>query len=1025
MNFNNNIYSLKGANSPNSSTHTLDPKRNTPEMLNSKDLDNSFTYKTSTPLFTNNHYRPPPLDTNKSYKRNFSKDSNPPVSAGSEFDSDDILNHYISSPDQETIKKVNSLDYKFKVTKIRDKSFNNNEKPIESKESIENDEFLFNKNESQSKIVEAGNDKKTFEADSNQSNGKNNTFDVINNNKNKEKVKLISPRMSDLNAFITSNKNTNQIVSSGSNVISEISEATATSEIPHLSSSELHLSESFKKEQDEWAEKGAAKIMKEIKNKETGELEKKIVSRGIKDFKFGHEIGDGSFSRVLLARSVHDNNEKYAIKILSKSYLVKQNKVKYVNVEKMALQRLSNLDTVVKMFFTFQDQNSLYFVLEYAPNGDFLSIMKEYGSLSEECTKYYSAQIIDAINDLHVSGIIHRDIKPENILLDQHKRIKLTDFGTANILEKNETKGNYDLLTRSKSFVGTAEYVSPELLNDSYTDYKCDIWAFGCILFQMIAGKPPFKAANEYLTFQKVQKIQYAFTAGFPAVIRDLVKRLLIKQPEQRLEIVDIKSHLFYKDISFSTIWKETPPPIKPYKMNAKSMAPIPELSSQPLPKSQIFLKRPAAPALSTNASIKSDSVGSSSAPSTPVGTVNPSQKLIDPRTQDILDQAKKNITLRKQQKTKSKKISSNKKGDESKNAAMAAMSHLETRGVIVAKKKQNEKKSLKAHKPLSSRTISAPNIPSKKSTTKVKTETLSVNIAKAIVPYMLPEESVKKTDILDVILVPTKVLNTLLIQKKKTLNDIPLFENITYYNLDNSQRAQKSINKPVLVFEIPENDELDPFFWTQDSNKPLTLIHNSDYQEKFYPLDVSHYEAKICCLTNLGRILIFVKGEDHGVYYLELILELNHKNTTIREITPSKHELTTNYQFVVSDKDNNSILFSVPQNDTIPWINCLKKVLFVGDTELESSKSTALTNSPIAKERMFDSFVSMRENQRSTRQRPNKPESLVNLINGLPSFSKNQSEGTNYDDINNIEKSSLQNTTKLGSVKKFLSRKQ
>jgi len=167
---------------------------------------------------------------------------------------------------------------------------------------------------------------------------------------------------------------------------------------------------------------------------------------------------------------------------------VKQNKVKYVNIEKMALQRLSTLDTVVKMFFTFQDQSSLYFVLEYAPNGDFLSIMKEYGTLSEECTRYYSAQIIDAIEDIHKTGVIHRDIKPENILLDANRRIKLTDFGTAKILDKDESIGGYDLLTRSKSFVGTAEYVSPELLNDSYTDYKCDIWAFGCILFQMIAG---------------------------------------------------------------------------------------------------------------------------------------------------------------------------------------------------------------------------------------------------------------------------------------------------------------------------------------------------------------------------------------------------------------------------------------------------------------------------------------------------------------------------------------------------------
>lgn len=147
----------------------------------------------------------------------------------------------------------------------------------------------------------------------------------------------------------------------------------------------------------------------------------------------------------------------------------------------------------MKLFFTFQDESSLYFLLEYAPNGDFLSVMKKYGSLSEDCTRYYSAQIIDGIKYLHSKGIIHRDIKPENILLDKDMKVKITDFGTAKILEpKNEDEDNpeFNLLTRSKSFVGTAEYVSPELLNDSYVDARCDIWAFGCMVFQMIAGKP-------------------------------------------------------------------------------------------------------------------------------------------------------------------------------------------------------------------------------------------------------------------------------------------------------------------------------------------------------------------------------------------------------------------------------------------------------------------------------------------------------------------------------------------------------
>lgn len=344
----------------------------------------------------------------------------------------------------------------------------------------------------------------------------------------------------------------------------------------------------LKKRRDEWADRGAAKIVKDIINPNTGEKSKKIIKKGIKDFIFGDIIGDGAYSTVKLATSI-DSGKKYAVKVLDKAYLIKQKKVKYVNIEKNALQRVNNSHAVIKLYFTFQDESSLYFLLEYAPNGDLLSLLKKYGSLNENAVRYYSAQIIDAIDFLHSKGIIHRDIKPENILLDNEWKIKLTDFGTAKLLERTGLSKKYDLLTKSKSFVGTAEYVSPELLNDSYVDYRCDIWAFGCILFQMIAGKPPFKATNEYLTFQKVMKVQYAFTAGFPTVIRDLVKRILIKHIDQRLTIPQIEKHHFYRNVNFKngSVWSDPVPELSAYKVTAKSMQRVPEL------KGPIIYKRP------------------------------------------------------------------------------------------------------------------------------------------------------------------------------------------------------------------------------------------------------------------------------------------------------------------------------------------------------------------------------------------------------------------------------------------------
>lgn len=392
-------------------------------------------------------------------------------------------------------------------------------------------------------------------------------------------------------------------------------------------------------------------------------IQKQIVKKGIKDFKFGAVIGDGAYSTVMLATSI-DTKKKYAAKVLNKEYLIRQKKVKYVSVEKIALQKLNNSRSVVRLFSTFQDESSLYFLLEYAPNGDFLSLMKKYGSLDENCACYYGSQIIDAIDHLHVSGIIHRDIKPENILLDGEMRIKLTDFGTAKLLDptnNSSSKSKYDLSTRSKSFVGTAEYVSPELLNDSFTDYRCDIWAFGCILFQMIAGKPPFKATNEYLTFQKVMKVQYAFTPGFPLIIRDLVKKILIKNLDQRLTINQIKEHPFFKEINFKdgSIWSSTPPDIKPYKINAKSMQTMPGIGDKKQAKKPINAlvkthQTTSRPASNSSLEVTGNStVYSSNSHDSTESDIFVKKRPTDERTAQILENARKGINSRKHQPNK------------------------------------------------------------------------------------------------------------------------------------------------------------------------------------------------------------------------------------------------------------------------------------------------------------------------------------------------------------------------------------
>lgn len=323
---------------------------------------------------------------------------------------------------------------------------------------------------------------------------------------------------------------------------------------------------------EEWKDRGAA-----VKTQQDYDINGKPVTRyikkGVKDFSFGRTLGEGSYSTVLLAQD-RQTHKEYAIKILDKRHIIKEKKVKYVNIEKNTLNRLTDHPGIVRLYYTFQDERSLYFVLDLASGGELLSHLKRVSTFSEECTRFYSAQILDTIDYMHRCGIIHRDLKPENVLLDDQMHVKITDFGTAKILsEKKQDSIGLPLdgseesdSDRAQSFVGTAEYVSPELLTEKNACKASDLWAFGCIVYQLLAGRPPFKASNEYQTFQKIVGLDYEFPRGFPEVARDLVERLLVLDPSQRLSIEHIKNHQFFDGITWGRIlWQQKAPRLKPY----------------------------------------------------------------------------------------------------------------------------------------------------------------------------------------------------------------------------------------------------------------------------------------------------------------------------------------------------------------------------------------------------------------------------------------------------------------------------
>lgn len=213
---------------------------------------------------------------------------------------------------------------------------------------------------------------------------------------------------------------------------------------------------------------------------------------------------------------------------------------------------------VIRLHSTFVDSTSLYFVLDLVSNGELTTFIRKFGSLDLVSARYYAAQLIDTIEFMHDKGVIHRDLKPENILLDDDMRIKITDFGSAKIIDPSKDNGeDAQVEGKKRSFVGSADFVSPEVLRNEPASPASDIWAFGCILYQFIAGKPPFRGATDYLIFQKILKREMEFPEGFDEDGKALIDLVLNLDPALRPSIADIKAHSFFATTDFFTLWTD------------------------------------------------------------------------------------------------------------------------------------------------------------------------------------------------------------------------------------------------------------------------------------------------------------------------------------------------------------------------------------------------------------------------------------------------------------------------------------
>ncbi|KAJ6892543.1 hypothetical protein NC651_025673 [Populus alba x Populus x berolinensis] len=259
----------------------------------------------------------------------------------------------------------------------------------------------------------------------------------------------------------------------------------------------------------------------------------------IHDFELGKIYGVGSYSKVVRAKK-KDTGTVYALKIMDKKFITKENKTAYVKLERIVLDQLDH-PGIVRLFFTFQDNYSLcrylggnsskfpYMALESCEGGELFDQITRKGRLSENEACFYAAEVVDALEYIHSMGLIHRDIKPENLLLTAEGHIKIADFGSVKPMQDSciTVLPNAASDDKACTFVGTAAYVPPEVLNSSPATFGNDLWALGCTLYQMLSGTSPFKDASEWLIFQRIIARDIRFPDYFSGEARDLIDHLL------------------------------------------------------------------------------------------------------------------------------------------------------------------------------------------------------------------------------------------------------------------------------------------------------------------------------------------------------------------------------------------------------------------------------------------------------------------------------------------------------------------
>jgi protein kinase A len=287
------------------------------------------------------------------------------------------------------------------------------------------------------------------------------------------------------------------------------------------------------------------------------------VSKGkysLSDFQIQRTLGTGSFGRVHLVRSIH-NNRYYAIKVLKKEQIVKMKQVEHTNDERRMLKLVEH-PFLIRMWGTFQDSKSLFMVMDYIEGGELFSLLRKSQRFPNPVAKFYAAEVTLALEYLHAHSIIYRDLKPENILLDKNGHIKITDFGFAK-----------EVPDVTWTLCGTPDYIAPEVVTTKAYNKSVDWWSLGILIYEMLTGYTPFYDQTPMKTYENILVGHVRYPSYLHPDATDLLQNLITKDLTRRLGNLqagsqDVKNHPWFSEVIWDKLLSkdiETPyePPIQ------------------------------------------------------------------------------------------------------------------------------------------------------------------------------------------------------------------------------------------------------------------------------------------------------------------------------------------------------------------------------------------------------------------------------------------------------------------------------